>query len=52
MNEHHKEYKERIDTQTDSLRSEIKSILSADQLVEYEKFLEEFKEYREKRRKR
>jgi small-conductance mechanosensitive channel len=52
MNKHNKEYKERIDNQIDSLRTEIKSVLSADQLVEYEKFLDEFKEYREKRRKR
>jgi hypothetical protein len=52
MNTLHTDFRARLEEQIDSLRSEIKGILSTDQVKDYEEFLKEYKEYREGRRKR
>ncbi len=48
----HSQYRKQFRTQIDSLRDEIRSILTQEQLVEYEEFLDEYSEYRRGQRKR
>jgi len=48
----HYQYRKQFRTQIDSLRDEIRSILTQEQLVEYEEFLDEYSEYRREQRKR
>jgi len=51
MSQIHKERREMFREQTDSLRDEIRAILTDDQRVEYERFIEEYTEYRKQQRK-
>ncbi len=51
MDEIRSVYRERMHMQTDSLRDELKEILRPEQIDEYEKFIEEYKMYRESKRK-
>lgn len=50
MAEIHGEYRNSFRRQIDTLRQEIRAILRDDQLVEYEKFIEEYERYREAKR--
>lgn len=53
MSELHGQYRKQFRAHIDSLQDEVRSILTQEQLAEYEKFLEEYSKYiKERRRKR
>ncbi len=52
MSDIHSRYREKFRSQTDSLRNEIREILTEEQLVEYNAFVDEYSEYRKEKKKK
>lgn len=51
MSDIHSDYRQQFRTQMRSLQDDIRSILTEEQLAEYENFLDEYAEYRRQQRK-
>jgi hypothetical protein len=51
MSEIHSDYRKQFRTQVRNLQDEVRSILTEEQLAEYEKFLKEYAEFRRKERR-